>query len=315
MSICTELSNAIYACEQAYDADMYKADAIMKIAQMQRQCAINDFELKAMTEAADDELSAIMESGNEKFVQKAKQAASKAIEAIKSFFENLINKVKSLHASISEKIGKLNTKNPFVSRRKVKGPNKNTIKNAEKEYDKLQKDLNKLALRAAAGDDIRFEDVSECYEAFIRRMDAVASEEQYTISECAAIARQAANEANKTLTKIQESATSGMDEVSKRAEKIDSPDKASIFAQIINTLSRAAQKAGSTVAAFPGKVTGAIGKGVDKNATREEPVEESAKEPSDESAEEKQEEVATESAVDDLEKIFSLDLDELLGTT
>ena len=307
MSILAELSDVIYACESTYDADMYKADSIKKIADMQRQCKINDFDLGYMKEAAEDELDAMMEAANEKFIDKVKLSAQKAIEAVKKFFKDLIDKIKSIHESIAAKMAKLNTKNPFVARRKVTGPNKNTVKMAEKEYANLQKDLNKLALRAAAGDDIRFEDVSACYEKFLRNLDNITKSEQYTIRECSAIAVQAANEANKALTKIQSEVDSAMQEVSKRAEKIDSPDKASVFSQIINTLSRGAQKVGSVIASFPGKVAGAVGKGVDKNAEREEPVDESVSE------EEETDEELTESAVDDLEKIFSLDLNEILG--
>ena len=308
MSILTELSDAICICERAFDTDMYKAESVMKIADMQRQCSINDYELGMMKEAAEDSLNLIMEEANEKFIDKVKLAASKAIEAIKKFFKDLIDKVKSIHKSISEKVSKLNTKNPFVARRKVQGPNKNTIKMAEKEYSDFQKDLNKLALRAAAGDDIRIDDVLNCYDKFIRNMDNITSSETLTIRECQSIAYQAANEADKALDKIASESAKAMQDVSKRAEKIDSPDKASVFSQIINTMSRAAQKAGSVIAAFPGKVVSALGKGVDKNAEREEPVEESVSE--EESTDEA---TVTESTVDDLEKIFSLDLDEILG--
>ena len=131
--------------------------------------------------------------------------------------------------------------------------------------------------------------------------------EQMTVSECVAYAQKATEEASSALAKIESGSASAMDEVAKRSEKADSPDKASIFSQIISAISRAAQKAGSAIASIPGKVAGAVGKGVDKNAKDEAPVEESVEDTQDTT-----EGLTEESAIDDLEKIFSLDLEELL---
>lgn len=307
MNVCAELSEVILACESAYESDMYKVDSLIKVADMQRQCAINDADLAYMKEAAEEEIDAMYESANEKFVEKVKAAANKAKEAVKKFFADLIAKVKSLHASIAQKISKLNVKNPFVSRRKVDAPNKRVIKDVQKAYEKFQNALNKLALRAAAGDDIDSADVSEIYSDFNKEFEAAMKSEQMTVAECVAYAQKATEEASSVLSKIEAGSASAMDEVAKRSEKADSPDKASIFSQIISAISRAAQKAGSAIASIPGKVAGAVGKGVDKNAKDEAPVEESVEDTQDTA-----EELTEESAIDDLEKIFSLDLEELL---
>ena len=289
MNILDRISETIVACEKVYDAEMFQADSMTKIANMQRECTRNSLDLAIMNEAADDELQQMMESGDEKFIQKIRAAAEKAKNALVAFFNKLISGIKDLQEKASEKIAKLKIRNPLVSNKRVKGPDKGTVKKAQKEYEKLRNDLNKLALRSAAGDDIRFDDVSECYEEFTRRMEIISSESEATVKELTEVAKSAASEANKALDDIAKNADSTMDELIMRARRVDGPDAVSVFNQIINTISRAAQRAGNVIAAFPGKVIGAVGSALGKGRSEQ-----------------------THESVDEMDGIFDLSMDDLL---
>lgn len=302
MSILTKMDDLLCACESVYEHDMKVVDSMVRVADMQRECASNDIDLAIMKEASVDDLHIMCEEADAKFSSKIKAAAQKAIEAIKSFFEKLVSGLKDLQAKAKEKLMSINVKNPLVGSKKVKGPDKEVIKKARKIYSDFSDDMTKLALRVAAGDDISLNDIEDRYDDVIRLLDKLYKDEAtqyYTLRELKGVAAQALTDANKVADEVMKKSIDDIENIMKRAEqaennKTESPDaaKMSVLSRITNVLSRVAQKVGGAICSFPGKVVGAFGNGIKggRKGEEEAPVKESV-----------------ETLASDLEEIFSLD--------
>ncbi len=300
MNILDKMDDLLCACESAFEHDMKNVDAMIRVADMQFECTNNDIDLAIIKEAAYDDVHMMFEEANGKFSSKVKAAAQKAVAAIKAFFEKLLNGLKDLQAKAKEKLMSINVKNPFVGSKKVKGPDKDVVKKAQKIYNDFSNDMNKLALRVAAGDDISIDDVQDCYDEAARRIDKLYQNEAsqyYTMRELKNIAVQNLTDARKMADEVYKQSIKDVEAVMKRAEQIErrdseSPDAArmSVISNICNCVSRVAQKIGSVICSFPGKVVGAFGKGIKGAKDEESPVKES-----------------TDLLMDDLEKLFSLD--------
>lgn len=300
MNILDKMDDLLCACESTFDHDMTNVDNMLRVADMQFECTNNDIDLAIMKEAAYDDVHMMFEEANTKFASKVKAAAQKAIDAIKAFFEKLLSGLKELQSKAKEKLMSINVKNPFVGSKKVKGPDKDVVKKAQKIYKDFSDDMNKLALRVAAGDDISVNDVQDRYDDTVRLIDKLYRDEAtqyYTMRELKDIAAQNLTTAQKVADEIYKQSIRDIEAATSRAEHMesretDSPDaaKMSVLSNICNSISRIAQKVGSAICSFPGKVVGAFGKGIKGGKDEEKPVKES-----------------TESLVQDLEELFSLD--------
>lgn len=244
----TEIDKAIAQSSSECNLTLMKTSAIMEAALREHEINKEAAELKVIKESGtDSDLEYYYEAADNGLVQTIIKIIKQIKEAIIKFCSDVKSRVltiigKKENVETLDKIEKKVKYIPLLKRKKILAEDYNAeAKCSEKAFS----ELNRLKVKAKAGQSVTVDDVNEVKESFFSQHKAlvgVGAAITITVGAALTALKTMGNKSANITNDLQKRATDACDECIKMAEKIDNPKVAESLSSAIVEVSKTAQE-------------------------------------------------------------------------